>query len=184
MRVIAGLAKGHRLKAPKRTATRPATDLVKGSIFSILENITDNWDNVLDLYSGSGGLGIEALSRGASWVDFVDHAPQCCAIIKENLEKTKLSEFSRVHCITVNKALAFLDKEYDIILIDPPYPDTSIGDTISHLAGTKLVGADTTVIVTHSPRNPLAEEYNSLKMIKEHRHGDSCVSVYRKEDTA
>jgi len=102
MRVIAGSAKGHRLKAPKRTATRPATDLVKGSIFSILENITDNWEYVLDLYSGSGGLGIEALSRGAGWVDFVDHAPQCCAIIKENLDKTKLSEYARVHCSTVN----------------------------------------------------------------------------------
>lgn len=184
MRVIAGSAKGHRLKAPKRTATRPATDLVKGSIFSILENMTDKWDNVLDLYSGSGGLGIEALSRGAGWVDFVDHSPQCCAIIKENLEKTKLSEFARVHCSTVNKALIFLDKEYDIILVDPPYPDTSIGDTINQLADTKLVGADTTVVVTHSPRNPLSEQYLSLQMIKEHRHGDSCISVFRKEEAA
>ena len=92
-------------------ATRPATDLVKGAIFSMLESLTDNWENVLDLYSGSGGLGIEALSRGAGWVDFVGHARQCCAIIKENLDKTKFSEFARVHCVTVNKALAFLDKE-------------------------------------------------------------------------
>jgi 16S rRNA (guanine966-N2)-methyltransferase len=184
MRVIAGSAKGHRLKAPKRPATRPATDLVKGSIFSMLENITDNWENVLDLYSGSGGLGIEALSRGAGWVDFVDHNQQCCAIIKENLDKTKLSGFAGVHCSTVNKALRLFDKEYDIILIDPPYPDTSIGATITQLAGTTLVGADTIIIVTHSPRNPLSEKYNSLRMIKEHRHGDSCISIYRKEDAA
>jgi 16S rRNA (guanine966-N2)-methyltransferase len=184
MRVIAGSAKGHRLKAPKRTATRPATDLVKGAIFSILENLADNWENVLDLYSGSGGLGIEALSRGAGWVDFVDHAPQCCAIIKENLEKTKLSEFARVHCCDVNKAINFLDKEYDIILVDPPYPDTSIGDTITRLAGTKLLQLDTTVVVTHSPHQPLSEQYLSLTMTKEHRHGDSCISVYRKEDAA
>ena len=184
MRVIAGSAKGHRLKAPKRMATRPATDLVKGAIFSMLESLTDNWENVLDLYSGSGGLGIEALSRGAGWVDFVDHARQCCAIIKENLDKTKFSEFARVHCVTVNKAITFLDKEYDIILIDPPYPDTSIGDTITQLADTKLVGANTTVVVTHSPRNPLSEKYHSLRMIKEHRHGDSCISIYRKEDAA
>jgi 16S rRNA (guanine966-N2)-methyltransferase len=184
MRVIAGLAKGHRLKAPKRTATRPATDLVKGSIFSILENITDNWDNVLDLYSGSGGLGIEALSRGAGWVDFVDHAPQCCAIIKENLNKTKFSEFARVHCCTVSRALTFLDKEYDIILIDPPYPDTSIGEIITQLADSEIIGADSIVVVTHSPHNPLSNKYLTLKMVKEHRHGDSCVSVYRKEDAA
>jgi 16S rRNA (guanine966-N2)-methyltransferase len=184
MRVIAGSAKGHRLKAPKRTATRPATDLVKGSIFSMLENMTDNWENVLDLYSGSGGLGIEALSRGAGWVDFVDHAPQCCAIIRENLDKTKLSEFGRVHCCPVNKAIKFLDKEYDIILVDPPYPDTSIGDTLTQLAGTKLIGSDTTIVVTHSPRQPLSAQYRSLIMTKEHRHGDSCISVYRKEEAA
>jgi len=98
--------------------------------------------------------------------------------------KTKLSEFARVHCSTVNKALKFLDKEYDIILIDPPYPDISIGDTITQLAGTKLIGPDTTVVVTHSPRQPLSEQYLSLKLIKEHRHGDSCISVYRKEDAA
>ncbi|UCC17234.1 MAG: 16S rRNA (guanine(966)-N(2))-methyltransferase RsmD, partial [Dehalococcoidales bacterium] len=176
--------KGHRLKAPKRTATRPATDLVKGSIFSMLENTTDQWENVLDLYSGSGGLGIEALSRGAGWVDFVDHSPQCCAIIKENLDKTKFSEFARVYCSTVNKAITFFDKEYDIILIDPPYPDTSIGDTITQLAGTNLVGAETIVVVTHSSRYPLSERYRSLKMFKEHRHGDSCISMYRKEDAA
>ncbi len=184
MRVIAGIAKGHRLKAPKRTATRPATDMVKGAIFSILENLAENWKNVLDLYSGSGGLGIEALSRGAGWVDFVDHAPQCCVIIKENLEKTGFSEYSRIHCCTVNKAFTFLDKEYDIILVDPPYPDTSINDTLVQLADTKLVGAETTVIVTHSPRHPLSQQYSTLKMVKEHRHGDSCISVYRKEDAA
>ncbi len=184
MRVIAGKAKGHRLKAPSRTATRPATDLVKGAIFSILENMTDCWENVLDLYSGSGGLGIEALSRGAGWVDFVDHSPQCCAIIKDNLDKTKLSEYARVYCSPVNKALTYLNKEYDIILVDPPYPDTSIGDTIIQLANTKLVGTETIVVVTHSPRNPLSEEYHSLKMIKEHRHGDSCISIYRKEDAS
>jgi 16S rRNA (guanine966-N2)-methyltransferase len=184
MRVIAGTAKGHRLKAPKRLATRPATDLVKGAIFSILENMTDNWDQVLDLFSGSGQLGIEALSRGAGQVDFIDHSPICCAIIKENLEKTKLSEFARVHCCSTDRAFSFLDKEFDIILIDPPYTDTSIGDTIEKLAGTKLVGKNTTVVITHSPHNPLQQEYLSLKMIKEYRHGDSCICIYRKEETA
>ena len=90
MRVIAGKAKGHRLKVPKGTITRPATDLVRGAIFSILENTTDNWERVLDLFSGSGALGIEALSRGAGWVDFVERKARCCAIIRENLAKTKL----------------------------------------------------------------------------------------------
>ena len=178
------MAKGHRLKAPKRIATRPATDLVKGAIFSILENSVENWEQVLDIFSGSGQLGIEALSRGAGWVDFVDHSPQCCAIIKENLEKTKLSEYARVYCSDVRKALSFLDKEYTIILIDPPYSDTSIGDTIEQLADSSLAGSGTTTVITHSSHFPLKQEYHSLKMVKEHRHGDSCISVYRKEVAA
>lgn len=184
MRVIAGKAKGHRLKAPKTTATRPATDLVKGAIFSILENITRNWEQVLDLFSGSGGLGIEALSRGAGWVDFVERSPRCCAIIRENLEKTRLREQAHIYCCSVAKAFSFLDKEYSIILIDPPYSDSSIGSLVEQLANSKLVGRDTIVVVTHSPHLPLDSTYGKLNLIKEHRHGDSCIAVYRKEDKA
>ena len=184
MRVIAGKAKGHRLKAPKRTATRPATDLVKGAIFSILENITSDWEQVLDLFSGSGALGIEALSRGAGWVDFVEHEPRCCTVIRENLAKTKLAAQAHVYCCSVAKALSFLDKEYSIILIDPPYSDSSIGGLIEQLGTSKLVGPDTTVVVTHSPHLPLDSTYGTLNLIKEHRHGDSCIAVYRKEDKA
>lgn len=184
MRVIAGKVKGHRLKVPKGTATRPATDLVKGAIFSILENITRNWEQVLDLFSGSGALGIEALSRGARWVDFVEHSPRCCAIIKENLEKTRLTEQAHVYCCSVAKAFSFLAKEYDIILIDPPYSNSSIGSLVEQLGTSKLVGRGTIVVVTHSPHLPLDSTYGTLNLIKEHRHGDSCIAVYRKEDKA
>ena len=182
MRVIAGEAKGHRLKVPKGGGVRPATDLVRGAIFSILENMADDWEQVLDLFSGSGAVGIEALSRGAGFVDFVEREPRHCAIIKENLAKTKLSEQALVCCCSVNKALSFLDKEYNIILMDPPYSDTSIGDVIAQLATSKLVGPKTTLIVTHSPRLSLDSSYNVLHQVKEHRHGDSCIAVYRKED--
>jgi 16S rRNA (guanine966-N2)-methyltransferase len=181
MRVITGKAKGHRLKFPKGTTTRPATDLVRGAIFSILENVADDWSLVLDLFSGSGALGIEALSRGAGWVDFVENEPRCCGIIKENLEKTKLSAQAHVYCCSVVKALSLLDKEYNIILMDPPYSNSSIGNFITKLATSRLVGTNTTVVVTHSPRLPLSPDYATLKLIKEHRHGDSCISLYRKE---
>ncbi len=181
MRVITGTAKGRRLKFPKGTTTRPATDLVKGAIFSILENTAGDWSLVLDLFSGSGGLGIEALSRGAGWVDFVESEPRCCAIIKENLEKTKLAAQAHVYCLGVARALSFLDKEYDIILIDPPYANRSIGNIITQLATSRLVGKDSTVVVTHSPHFPLEATYETLKLIKEHRHGDSCISIYKKE---
>ena len=181
MRVITGKAKGHRLKFPKGTTTRPATDLVRGAIFSILENIASDWSQVLDLFSGSGALGIEALSRGAGWVDFVESEPRCCGIIKENLEKTKLSAQSHVYCCSVVKALSLLDKEYNIILMDPPYSNASIGNFITQLANSRLVGVNTTVVVTHSPRLPFSSNYATLKLLKEHRHGDSCISLYRKE---
>jgi len=180
MRVIAGKAKGHRLKFPRGTTTRPATDLVKGAIFSILATIADNWDEVLDLFSGSGALGIEALSRGAGWVDIVESNPKCCAIIRENLAKTKLDAQARVYCCAVDKAISFLTKEYSIILMDPPYSDSKIGNVITKLANSRLVGASSVVVVTHSPRLKLTSSYAELSLIKEHRHGDSCIAIYQK----
>ena len=180
MRVIAGTAKGQHLKVAKGGVTRPATDLVRGAIFSILENSTDDWSQVLDLFSGSGALGIEALSRGADWVDFVEREPRCCDIIKQNLEKTKLLDKTHIYCCSVAKAISFLDKEYNIILMDPPYSDLSIGDTITQVAISKLVGPDTTVVVTHSPHLPFESSYAMLNLVKERRHGDSCIAIYRK----
>ena len=184
MRVIAGRAKGHQLKAPRGTITRPATDLVKGAIFSILENITDDWSQVLDLFSGSGQLGIEALSRGAGWVDFVEREPRCCAIIKQNLEKTGFSSQAHVYRCSVAKAISFLEKEYNIILMDPPYSDSSIGDLINQLAESRLVGDNSVVVVTHSSLLPFNAAYGALSLIKEHRHGDSCIAIFRKGGTS
>jgi len=182
MRVIAGKAKGHHLKFPKGTSTRPATDLVRGAIFSILENITNDWAQVLDLFSGSGALGIEALSRGAGWIDFVEQNPRCCGIIRQNLEKTKLSAQAHIYCCSVVKALDFLDKEYNIVLMDPPYSDPSIGNIVTRLANSSLVGKESIVVVTHSPRLPLGSTYPPLSLVKEHRHGDSCIAIYKKEE--
>ncbi|MBI4187373.1 MAG: 16S rRNA (guanine(966)-N(2))-methyltransferase RsmD [Chloroflexi bacterium] len=181
MRIIAGEARGHRLKSPPRSTTRPATDLVRGAIFSMLETVASDWTRVLDLFSGSGALGIEALSRGAGWVDFVEQSPQCCEVIKQNLEKTKFSAQAHIYCREVSKTLSFLDQEYGIILMDPPYADTSIGRLVARLATSKLVGAKTIVVVTHSPRLVLSPGYPPLSLIKERRHGDSCIALYRKE---
>lgn len=181
MRIIAGTAKGHILKVPKGTPTRPATDLVRGAIFDILENLTSDWTRVLDLFSGSGALGIEALSRGAGWADLIDREPRCCDIIRQNLEKTRLADKAHVYCCDVAKAIRFLDKEYSIILMDPPYSDPSIGELIAKLATSTLVGTKSILVVTHSPRLTLAPAYGSLSLVKERRHGDSCISVYQKE---
>src|SRR3989304_3468130 len=181
MRVIAGSAKGHHLKVPKGTPTRPATDMFRGVVFQILESLANDWGIVLDLFSGSGAMGIEALSRGAGSVGFVDRDPRCCAVIKENLESTKLVDGGHVYCTEVSRAISFLDKRYDIVVVDPPYPDRSIGNVIEKLAQSKLVGEQTVVAVTHSSRFALESEYASLRLVKERCHGDSCVNFYRKE---
>ena len=180
MRIIAGKAKGHQLKVAKGNITRPATDLVRGAIFSILETTTSDWSQVLDLFSGSGALGIEALSRGAGWVDFVERVPRCCDIIRQNLEKTKLTAQAHIYCCSVAKAISFLDKEYGIILMDPPYSDLSIGKVVAQLATSKLVGTNSVVVVTHSPHLTLDSTYAPLNLVKERRHGDSCIAIYQK----
>jgi 16S rRNA (guanine(966)-N(2))-methyltransferase RsmD len=180
LRVITGTAKGTHLRVPE-TGLRPATDLVRGAIFSILENLPVIWSRVLDLFSGSGALGIEALSRGAEWVDFVDRERRCCDIIKINLEKTGFTAQAHVYHMTVAKALSILDFVYNIVLIDPPYADTSIGEVIGQLASSKLINQDSIVVVTHSSRFPLKTNYGILTQFKEHRHGDSTISIYHEE---
>jgi len=180
MRVIAGSAKGHPLKVSRGTPTRPATDLVRGAIFSILTSLSGDWSQILDLFSGSGSLGIEALSRGAGFVDFVECEPKACAIIKENLVNTKLQDRAHVYCCQVAKAISFLDNIYNVVLIDPPYADRSISKVIMLLADSKLINQDSTVVVTHSPHFPLEPAYATLNLLKERRHGDSCIALYRK----
>jgi 16S rRNA (guanine966-N2)-methyltransferase len=183
MRVIAGSAKGHHLIGPDRATTRPATDLVRGAIFAMLEGLASDWSLVLDLYSGTGAMGIEALSRGAGWADFVDRQRRCCDIIKQNLANTKLADRSHVYCCEVEKALSFLEREYDIIIMDPPYRNEVIGETILKVAKSRLVGPETIVVVTHSCHLTLEPAYPPLSLIKERRHGDSCIAIYHKEVT-
>jgi|WetSurMetagenome_2_1015567.scaffolds.fasta_scaffold36394_2 16S rRNA (guanine966-N2)-methyltransferase len=182
MRVIAGKAKGHQLAVPRTDVVRPATDLVRGAVFSILESMADDWSRVLDLYSGSGAMGIESLSRGADWADFVDRQQRCCDIIKQNLTKTKLADQAHVYCCNVTKAVSFLKGEYGIIIMDPPYANSVIGDVITQVANSELVGSKTVIIVTHSPHLTLESAYGPVSMIKEHRHGDSCIAIYKKEN--
>src|SRR3990172_11079102 len=106
MRVIAGTAKGRRLKGPRgRSArTRLSSDLVRGAIFSALASMAADMSRVLDLYAGSGALGIEALSRGTGWCDFVERDPAACAVIRENLPATAFQEQARGHCLSVERA--------------------------------------------------------------------------------
>lgn len=179
MRVIAGKAKGHRLKSLKSSGLRPTSDLLRGAIFNMLESTATDWSRVLDLYAGTGALGIEALSRGAEWTDFVEKNPRLCALIKENLAHTGFTGQAAVYCVTAKKALSILKEKYGILLLDPPYADPSLTIATETLSSSSLVGEDSTIVVEHSRRVPLKERYGNFQQIKSLRHGDSCVSVYQ-----
>jgi len=145
----------------------------------MLESTASDWSRVLDLYAGTGALGIEALSRGAEWADFVEKNPRLCALIKENLAHTGFASQGAVYCVTAQKAISFLKDKYGILLLDPPYADSSVTSTAENLSSSRLVGKDSTIVVEHSRRVPLKEKYGDFQQVKDIRHGDSCVSVYQ-----
>jgi 16S rRNA (guanine(966)-N(2))-methyltransferase RsmD len=178
MRVIAGKAKGYSLRLPKGSHIRPTVDLVRGAIFSALESLSVDWSHVLDLYAGSGALGIEALSRGAEAVDFVERNHRCCFIIKENLKHTGLAERARVYRMEARKALRTLEKQYTLIFLDPPYSDRSGHTMLGEVAESSLVGRQTTIVMEHSQRRIPEETCGRFHMIRRLRHGDTCVSIY------
>jgi len=187
MRVIAGSAKGVPIMFPKGAPTRPATELVRGAIFSMLMASGADFSRVLDLFSGSGSLGIEALSRGAGFVDFVDRDHRACAIIRENLARAHLAEWAKVYCQDISAALTCLAESmsdengsYGVVLMDPPYSDRAIGGVITKLANSRLISAETIVVITHSARFALETNYGPLTRQRELRHGDSVIAVYRK----
>ncbi|MCX6004079.1 MAG: 16S rRNA (guanine(966)-N(2))-methyltransferase RsmD [Chloroflexi bacterium] len=184
MRITGGSAKGQILKTLPGLLVRPTTDRVREAIFSMLSSLPSDWDRGLDLFAGTGALGIEALSREAGWIDFVDRNSKSCKIIKQNLEKTGFSDQAHVYCCPVIKALGFLEERYGLIFLDPPYADTSLGTLLTNLSASRLISADSLIIVSHASRSPLDKQYNSLSMLKEKRYGDTCISIYRKEVAA
>jgi len=179
MRVIAGRAKGHRLAGPPSRATRPTSDLVRGAIFSALDSMGADLSRVLDLYAGSGALGIEALSRGAAWCDFVEKDARACASIRQNLSRTGFEGQGEVLCLPVERALPRLSGLYTLVLADPPYALEATA-TLELLAERGLVEAGrTTLVLEHSSREEAPERLAGLTQVKTLRHGDSAVSVYR-----
>jgi len=166
---------------PKGSAIRPTTGLVRGAIFSMLEAQGRPWSRVLELYAGTGALGIEALSRGAEKADFVERDTRCCAAVKENLVSMELDKKAHVFCCDVGKALVFLEAEYDIIMLDPPYSKVSLDKLLTKLVVSKAAASCSTIVVQHSFRQQLQPSYNGMVLLRQRRYGDTCVSMYSKE---
>lgn len=178
MRVIAGEAKGHSLKGPPSFSTRPMADKIRGALFSMLASLGVAPDRVLDLYAGTGAIGIEALSRGAEHADFVEHSAGACSVIRANLAHTKLTDRAQVHHTKVGLFLSRFEAPYDLVILDPPYADPAIVETLARIAESRLVQSESVVAIGHSPRVTLPDRIGRMTRLKERCHGDCCVSIY------
>jgi len=185
MRVIAGTARGRRLKSPPVrprgvSSVRPSSDLMRGAIFSALTSLDADLSRVLDIYAGSGALGIEALSRGAEWCDFVERDPAACAVIRENLRLTGFEAKAAVHCMPAERAASRVSGSYTLVLADPPYADEQARSVLQHLAASALIEPGNTILVLeHGARSEPAAAVGPLALLNSRRHGDSAVSIYR-----
>ena len=178
MRVITGEAKGRKLKGPPNTSTRPMQDKIKEGLFSALEALDLDIGRVLDLYSGTGSIGIEAISRGAAWADLVDHGKAQCAVIKWNLEHTKLADRAKVHQMPVSSYLGRLHPPYSLIFLDPPYADPEIRQTLQQIATSALVESGTIIALGHWPKFDASAVDPPLVLLRNRCHGDSCFSIF------
>ncbi len=178
MRVITGIAKGRRLKTLEGNDVRPTTDKVKEAIFSSIQFDIEH-AHVLDLFAGSGQLGIEAISRGAKNAVFVDLNPHAIETVKENLSSTNLAENATVVRADCFSFIASTDKVFDIAFLDPPYRDGILEKTLSAVTG---VMSENGIIVCERPLDiRLPEVVGSFYETKQLKFGKILVSVYRKE---
>lgn len=179
MRVISGRAGGRQLKAPKNQAlTRPMADKIKEALYSALDARGIAPERVLDLYAGSGSIGIEALSRGAEWADFVDRDRRACQAIRDNLRATKLQDLSRVHQTSINRFIERVREPYDFVILDPPYAAPDIIQTLEQLSESQAVRDATIVVLGHWPRLEIPERIGRLVTLKDRCHGDSCYTIF------
>ncbi len=178
MRVISGSARGHRLKGPPSTQTRPMADKIREALFSSLASLGAEPEVVLDLYAGTGSIGIEALSRGATRAEFVDHQKAACATSRDNLAHTRLADRAEVHCMPVEQIYRRLQGPYDFVILDPPYADPDIEAMLERLSRSALVQSGTLVVLGHWPRLQLSEQVGNLSLVKRRCHGDSCFSIF------
>jgi 16S rRNA (guanine966-N2)-methyltransferase len=159
--------------------TRPMADKIKEALFSVLMSLEVEPSRVLDLYAGSGAVGIEALSRSADWADFVEQRADACAVIRDNLRHTKLEEYAAVHQGSVEAFLNRVPAEpYDFVIMDPPYADPAIIAILERLGRSALVAPGTIVALGHSPRVHLPSAIPPLQQLRQRCHGDSCFAVY------
>lgn len=178
MRVITGTARGRKLVAPEGTNTRPTTDMVKESIFSVIQFDVPG-ARVLDLFSGSGQMGVEALSRGAVSAVFVDSAKSAINAIKQNLDNLGFADKAKVYPMEAKTYLLSAAEKFDIALIDPPYNQGLAAQVLPTVA--KRMAENGIIVCETQMGDPMPEAAGDFALNKSYRYGKVIVHVYRKE---
>ncbi|MFQ5859997.1 MAG: 16S rRNA (guanine(966)-N(2))-methyltransferase RsmD [Dehalococcoidia bacterium] len=181
VRISGGSARGRRLHSSASGGARPTSARVRGAIFSMVEARGLEGAVVLDLFAGTGSLGLEALSRGASHADFVERDPRQCRVLRTNLAATGFTSQAQVYCAPVERALTFLKGPYRFIFMDPPYKLLDLDAMLGTLAAAHILTPGGVAVVGHSKRLSLRERYGDLVHVGLYRYGDSVVDLLQRE---
>ncbi len=180
MRVITGKARGIQLKTPEGMQTRPTIDRVKEALFSII-----NYDipgaAVLDLFGGTGQLGIEALSRGAKFAVFVDTREDACKLIRENLKRTKLEGEGRVVRSDYQEYLSRCKEHFDIIFLDPPYAEVFLENALNRITEIDILQSGGIIVTERPLGKDLPWEMAGYSRSKDYKYGKVLLTIYRKD---
>src|SRR6185295_3562692 len=179
MRVISGLYRGRVLKSPLDNKTRPTSDRLRETLFNVLAPRIDDETRFLDLCAGTGAIGIEAISRGAAFVTFVDRSKKACALIEENLDKLDVPE-AQTNVLNLD-AENFTGREHDegwdIIFFDPPY-DSDYGVVMHDIATDGLLRESGLLVVEHHTKKPIQESIGDLRRWRLLKQGETALSFY------
>ena len=180
MRVITGKAKGVVLKTPHGMATRPTSERVKEALFSIIQfNIPAA--AVLDLFGGTGQLGIEALSRDAAKAVFVDQRADACSLIRENLKRTKLESLARVVQSDYVSFLQNCKEKFDIIFLDPPYAEVFLENSLKLITEIDILQSGGIIVTERSADKELLCDFSGYIRSKDYKYGSTILTIYRKD---
>ena len=182
MRVITGKARGVVLKTPDGMQTRPTSDRVKEALFSILQFELPGMA-VLDLFGGTGQLGIEALSRGAARAVFVDAGEAACKIIKENLRRTKLESQAKVVRSDYLTYLKTTKEHFDLILLDPPYAEVFLENSLNCISEIDILQTGGIIVTERPVGRELPFDYPGYTRSKDYKYGNTLITLYRKTES-
>ena len=180
MRVITGKARGVQLKTPEGMLTRPTADRVKEALFSII-NFDLPGAAVLDLFGGTGQLGIEALSRGANSAVFVDQREDACKIIRENLRRTKLETQGRVVRSDYLDYLRRSREKFNIILLDPPYAEVFLENALKCITEIDILKTGGIIVAERPVEKELPFEFEGYTRSRDYKYGKTLLTIYRKD---